>query len=338
MTTPIDPAAVGAVLRMVTAPWISQAIHCAAKLGVADRLADGPRSTDDLARATGAHAPSLGRLLRALASVGVFASDPAGWRLTPLGTALRDVPGSARGFTVMFGDPFHWMPLGYMLASVQTGAPAFDRVFGEPFFDYLTKHPADAAVFDEAMTSISSNEVRALLDAYDFSSCRHVVDVAGGRGHVLAAILARTPQLRGTLVDLPHAIAGARAALAGSPVVDRISFVEGDFFSAIPAGGDAYFLKHIVHDWDDERAITILKNIRKVIPQDGRLLVAEGIVPPGDAPAFAKVLDLEMLLVTAQGRERTHDEYRAVFASAGFELSRVVPTAAEIAMIEGRPA
>jgi ubiquinone/menaquinone biosynthesis C-methylase UbiE len=188
------------------------------------------------------------------------------------------------------------------------------------------------------MTSISGNDVHDLLNVYDFSVFRHVADVAGGRGHTLAAILDRYPRLTGTLLDVPHAIAGARTALAGSRVADRITCIEGDFFAAIPAGGDAYLLKHVVRDWDDARAVEILKNVRKVVPPDGRLLVAESPVPPGDEPGFAKLLDLEMLLFTEQGRERTPDEYRSLFAHAGFELTDVTPTAGSIAMIEGRPA
>jgi SAM-dependent methyltransferase len=339
MKAAVDPQALATVLQMATAPWIAQAIYCAAKLGLADHLVAGPRPVEELARATGTHAPSLARLLRALASVGLFASDPGGWRVTPLGEALRaDVPGSARGYSIMLGSPFHRAAWTDILESVRTGKSAFDRVHGVPLFDHLARTPADAAIFDEGMTSVSGTEIRALLEAYDFSGFTHVVDVAGGRGHVLAAILERNPPIAGTLFDLPYAIAGARKALAGSPVADRVAFVEGDFFGTIPAGGDAYFLKHIVHDWDDPEALRILANVRKVVPPDGRLLVAECVVPPGDGPAFAKLLDLEMLVLTVQGRERTADEYRALFARAGFELTRIVATAGEIGMVEGRPA
>jgi SAM-dependent methyltransferase len=335
----LDPQAIATVLQMATAPWIGQAIYCAAKLNLADHLATGSRSTEDLARATGTHAPSLSRLLRALAGVGLFASDPAGWRATALGAALRaDVPGGPRGYAIMLGSPFHRAAWTDMLESVRTGASAFERVHGVPAFEHFARTPDDAAIFDEAMTSISGSEIPALLEAYDFSGFTHVVDVAGGRGHVLAAILERNPRLTGTLFDLPYAIAGARKALAGSSVMDRITFVGGDFFGAIPPGGDAYVLKHIVHDWDDPESLRILANIRKVVPPHGRLLVAECVVPPGDGPSLAKLLDLEMLVLTAQGRERTDDEYRALFARAGFELTRVVPTAGEIAMVEGRPA
>jgi ubiquinone/menaquinone biosynthesis C-methylase UbiE len=339
MNPTVDPQAIATVLQMAAAPWIAQAIYCVAKLGLADHLKAGPRPVEELARETGTHAPSLGRLLRALASVGLFATDPKGWRVTPLGEALRaDVPGSARGYAIMLGSPFHRAAWTDILESVRTGKSAFDRVHGVPAFEYLARTPADAAIFDEAMTSISGNEIRALLEAYDFSGFTHVVDVAGGRGHVLAAILERNSKILGTLFDLPHAIAGARKALAGSPVAGRVSFVEGDFFGAIPAGGDAYFLKHIIHDWDDPECLKILANVRKVVPPHGRLLVAECVVPPGDGPSFAKLLDLEMLVLTAQGRERTGEEYRDLFARAGFELTRIVPTAGDVAMVEARPA
>jgi len=328
------------VLQMVTAPWVSQAIYVAAKLGIGDLLAAGPRAIGDLARTTGTHEASLYRLLRALVSVGIFARrGEHEFALTPLGDALRaDHPRSARAFTLFFGSPVHWAVNGDLLRSVETGGTAFDRVFGMPFFDYLTSHPESAATFDAAMTGISAPHVHAILAAYDFSSFTHLVDVAGGRGHVLAAVLRAHPKLRGTLFDVAYSIEGAREQLAAaSDLAGRVELVEGDFFASVPAGADAYFLKNIIHDWDDERSTVILRNCRRAIAPSGKLLVAEFVLADDDEPSFGKLLDLEMLLFAPQGRERTQAEYRRLLAGAGFELGRVISTATGIGLIEARP-
>jgi hypothetical protein len=314
--------------------WITQALSVAAELGVADVLAAGPCATHDLAARTGAHAGSLGRLMRALASVGVFAEDAAGrWMLSPLADLLRsDVPGSQRAFATMMGAEFDaaW---GELLHSVRTGEPGFERRFGRPFFRHMEENPARHAIYDLAMTGVHGRESGPVLEAYDFGAFRHVVDVGGGNGLNLAAILARHPALRGTLFDLPSVADRARTSLAASPVAPRLRIEGGDFFAAVPAGGDAYVLRHIVHDWQDAEAATILRRCREAMAPGGRVLVVEMVVPPANEPGFGKWLDLMMLLVG--GRERTRDEYERLFAAAGLRLARVVPTSCDVSVLEG---
>lgn len=320
--------------RMLTGYWVAQALYAAAKLGLADLIAGSPRSAADLAAATGTDAPSLYRLLRALASVGVFAEDEQQrFGLTPLAECLRDIPGSQRDLALMNGEE-HYQAWGELLYSVQTGKPAFDKLFGAPVFDYLSQHPDKARIFDGAMVGVHGRETAAMLDAYDFSALGTVADVGGGNGSLLTAALQRYPSLRGMLCDLPGVSERARANLEAAGLSGRCRTVGLNFFESVPAGADAYLLRHILHDWDDDRATLILRNIHRALGTGGRLLVVESVIPPGNAPSFGKLLDLTMLVIPG-GKERTEEEYRVLFAAAGFRLNRIVPTAAEVSVIEG---
>lgn len=328
------------MLHMATGCWVSQAIHIAAKLGIADLLQDGGKSCDALAVATQTHAGALYRLLRALASLGVFAEiSDRHFQLTPLAECLRtNVPGSLRGFAIMLGGEEHWRAWGDVLYSVRTGQPAFDHVFGAPQFEYFAEHAEAGRVFNEGMTSRSGQENDAIIAAYDFSSLGTVIDVGGGQGTLLTTILRATANTRGVLFDLPHVIASARTTIEQAGELTRCEFREGDFFDSVLSGGDAYMLKKIIHDWDDDRALSILQNCRRAITSAGRLLLMEPIIPPGNGPSFNKLLDLLMLVWTGGGKERTEAEHRTLLASAGFRLTRVMPTVSPVSIIEAVPA
>jgi ubiquinone/menaquinone biosynthesis C-methylase UbiE len=327
-----------ALRRMILGYRLSQALCVAAELGIADLLKDRPRSIDHLAQATGAHPPSLYRLLRLLASEGVFVEQEQGqFGLTPLAVPLqRDAPVTLRARAIFDGAEGNWRAWGQLLHGVMTGEPAFDHTFDMRFFDYLRQHPTAGANFDTLMAEQTLPWARAIVEAYDFSSIGTLVDVGGGYGTLLVAILTAHPRLRGVLYDLPHVIAGARPRLTAAAVTDRCDAIAGDFFAAVPDGGDSYLLKHILHDWDDERCLAILTNCRRVMTSEGRLLVVEVIIPPNNAPDYGKYLDLNMLVLYT-GRERTEAEYRQLFEATGFALARVVATPSEVSVIEGRP-
>ncbi|HEV7281004.1 MAG TPA: methyltransferase [Pirellulaceae bacterium] len=322
--------------RMLTGYWVSQTLYAAAKLGIADLLVDGPRSADDLAAATNMHAPSLYRLLRAAASVGVFAEDgERRFSLTPLAECLRsDAPQSQRGLAIMNGEE-HYRAWGELLYSVQTGKPSFDHLYGMPIFEFLSKNPEPAAVFDEAMVGVHGRETAAMLEAYDFSGIGTLADIGGGNGSLLSSVLQKVPAMRGLLFDLEGVTARAKERLRAAGLADRCEVASGSFFQSVPSGADAYLMRHIIHDWDDERAATILKNVHRAMKPESRLLLVEMIIPPGNDPSFGKLLDLTMLILPG-GKERTEAEYRRLFAACGFELTRIVPTDSEISVIEGR--
>jgi hypothetical protein len=319
--------------RLLTGYWISQAIYVAAKLGVGDLLKDGPRSSDDLASATQTHPRSLYRLLRGLATVGVFAEhDGHSFSLTPLGECLRSVLGSQRALALMIGEE-HYHAFAELLYSVQTGKTAFDKVYGLPVFDFLTKHPEKAKIFDEAMVGVHGRETAAMLDAYDFSEIGVLADIGGGNGSVLTSVLKNYPQMKGMLFDLPGVAERAKTNIQATGLADRCQVVGGSFFESVPKGADAYMMRHIIHDWDDEKSVIILKNIHKAMAKDGRLLVVESVI--GNESSFGKLLDLAMLVIPG-GAERTEEEYRRLYERAGFRLTRIVATKAEVSVIEGR--
>lgn len=321
--------------RMIIGYWLSQAIYAAAKFGIADLLQSGPIPVDELAEKTSTNPDALYRLLRALASVGVFAEGPPRqFSLTPLAEPLQsNVPGSKRALALMAGDEqFHaWTEIVY---SIQTGKKAFDKVFGQPIFDYLGEHRDKAQIFDAAMVGIHGRESGAVQKAYDFSGIRTIVDIGGGNGSQLIELLVANPHMRGILFDLPHVIERAKAPIAAAGLASRCELVAGSFFESVPAGADAYFMRHIIHDWEDEKSLTILRNCHRAMPQNGRLLLVESVIPSGNEPFGGKFLDLVMLLIPG-GKERTEDEYRILFQQAGFELTRIVPTNAEVSVIEG---
>jgi O-methyltransferase domain/Dimerisation domain len=314
-----------------------QAISTAAKLGIADLLADQPKAAEDLAQATKTDAAALRRLLRTLTSLTIFAEDADGRFLnTPLSDTLRrDHPESVRALAILWGAPFFWRPWGELCAAVTTGRPAFDRVFEESFFDYLAHHAEDASVFNAAMTAVSSVDLSAALEAYDFSRFGRLVDVGGGHGALLHGILLANPHLQGVLYDLPAVIAGA-AELRTGAIAHRCEVLGGNFFEEIPAGADAYILKRILHDWNDETALKILTNCRRAISREGTLLIIEWVLKPPNEPDLGKFTDLNMLVLLG-GQERTEFDFRTLLREAGFSLMRVIPTAGPHSIVECKP-
>ncbi len=316
----------------------TQAIYVAAKLGLADLLVDGPKSTETLAAETGVQGFPLYRVLRALASKGIFRETADGtFALTPLAEPLRsDVEGSKRAMAIMMGEE-HYRAWGELLHSVRTGETAFDHIYGKPFFDYLADHPEKAANFDAAMVDVHGRETDAILDAYDLSDVTTLADVGGGNGSVLRAALVRDPHMQGLLFDLPSVVARAQRDIERDGLANRCRLVGGDFFEAVPEGADAYLLRHIIHDWPDDKSVEILRTVRRAIPPHGRLLILESVLPPGNEPFFGKMLDLTMMVIPG-GRERTAEEYRSLLDAAGFRLNRIVPSRSEISVVEGVPA
>jgi hypothetical protein len=340
MVLPQETAPQSRLRDLVLGFLTPRAIHAAAHLNVAELLADGAQDVGFLAAATRTHAPTLYRVMRALAGAGVFVEEDAGrFRNSPLSHLLRPhVAGSLRAWALMCGSEASWDSCRELLHSLRTGGPAFDRVHGMNYFEYLSAHPQAAEIFDEAMVSASSMVSELIVAAYDFSPIRTLVDVAGGYGATLCAILKENPGLRGTLFDMPHVIRGARDRIARLGLAGRCSLAGGDFFEAIPAGADAYFMKHILHDWGDQSCTRILGNCRAAMAAGGRVLVCEKEILPGNTPCYGKVSDLQMLMLTPGGRERTQLEYRKLFDDAGLALRRVVPTGSPWIILEGMAA
>jgi hypothetical protein len=326
-TPPGPPPPEMLLMQMVFGKAVTQALSVAARFKIADQLVSGPKTAAELAALTGLHAGHLYRVMRALAGLGVFAGDEQGkFSLTPMGNLLRsDIPGSARPIATYVCDPWSWKPWGDLAGAVKTGQPVFDRMFGEGVFDYFAKHPDEAATFNEGMTGFSQQAAAAVLKAYDFSKFGTIVDVGGGHGALLLAILKANPSVKGVVFDAPQVAAGATEAIKTAGMSDRCRAEGGDFFKAVTAGGDAIVMKNIIHDWNDAKAATILKACRAAIKPSGKLLLVELVVPPGFAPHMSHVLDLEMMVI-CDGKERTEVEYRDLLAGAGFKLTRVVPT------------
>ncbi|MBD2504546.1 methyltransferase [Anabaena azotica] len=323
-------------MQMATSNWLCQSLYAAAKLGIADLLIDGEKNYEELAQATGTHARSLYRLLRFLASLGVFAETQTGnFTLTPLANYLRsDIPDSLRAMAIMNGEE-QYRAWGEIIYSLQTGKNAFEHLYGTNVFDYYNQNLEPARIFDQAMTSYSVVQNLGVVQDYDFSGIKTLVDVGGGNGKLLTDILAANPKMKGILFDQPSVIARAFSLIESAGVQDRCQLLTGSFFESVPSGGDAYILKMIIHDWDDERAIAILKNCHKAMPENGKLLIIEQVVPPGNQPSFAKLLDLHMLIMCQGGHERTETEYRHLIEKAGFQLKRIVPTQSGVSVIEG---
>jgi predicted transcriptional regulator/cyclopropane fatty-acyl-phospholipid synthase-like methyltransferase len=324
-------------MNLTAGKWVSQAIAVAAELGIADLLKEGSKTAAQIARLANASDDAVYRLLRALGSVGLFAeTGNRRFRLTPLGKHLRSDSSQALGAYARFvGHESTWRPWGELGHSVRTGEPAFDRVFAMPIFEYFAKMPEAAAVFDAAMTSISTWEAKAVVAAYDFSGIRTLVDVAGGHGLMIMTILRANRKMRGVLFDLPHVTAGATKRLRSQGVAKRCQIISGDFFTSVPEGGDAYIMKHILHDWDDKRAIQILRNCHSAMRRGGKVLIVDAVIPSGNATHFGKLLDLEMLALTPRGRERTQAEFRELLRRSGFKLRRVIPTETHLSLVEG---
>lgn len=328
------------ILQMLTGEWITQAVSVAATLGIADLLANGPKDVGDLAAAASAHADSLYRLLRALASVGIFAETEDGrFALTSLAECLRsDASNSMRNLARMWGMPFFWRPWGELLHCVKTSETGMKRALGatEPFA-YLSEHSDEAKVFNGAMTDLSRNTGPAIAEAYDFGKFRKIVDAGGGHGMLLTCILRRYPGPRGIVFDLPKVVNGALPTIEAANLTDRCETVAGDLFESVPAGADAYIMRAIIHAFDKERAQAILKNVRRAIAPNGRLLLVDFVVPSGNGPSLSKLGDLHML-VMAGGRERTPNEFEDLLGAAGFKLSGIHPTKSAQSIVEGVPA
>ena len=312
----------------------ARALQVAAQLRVADQLKDGPKDISDLAAATGTHALSLHRLLRALASLGVFAEVQDGiFTHTPLSRLLQtDVPGSLHSIAMLQGEPSQWAAWGDLEFSVRTGLPAFDHVHGEDFWTYLATHPATARIFNEAMVAFTAMAVPAIL-AYDFTPISTLVDVGGGYGALLIKILTANTHLRGILIDHPAVVEEAQKRITEAGLAPRCELVSGDFFENMPAGADAYLLKQILHTWDDRRSTEILQKCRQAMSPTGKVLVLEQVRLPGRAVPTTLLQDLQMLVVFS-GHERTEQEFGALFAAAGLRLSRIITSPTPYSIVE----
>ncbi len=331
----VDLSQQTAMLRLISGFWLSRALSVVVKLGIADLLKEGPRSIEELARATKTHAPSLYRVLRALAGEGVFTEDKKGrFSATPLASTLQTgVSGSLRAFVLEQLDEEHYEAWGDLMHSVKTGETAFDHHFSMDLWRYRALHPEDAKTFDEAMANMTEAALGPILDAYDFSPFPTVVDVGGGDGSLLAAILNKHQEVKGVLFDLPRVAPKAQRRIETTGLVARCEVVSGDFFESVPSGGAVYILKAVIHDWDDERAAAILRNCLRVMAENGRLILIEAVIPSDNSPFFHKFMDLNMMVMTG-GLERTGDEYRALLKSAGLRLTRIIPTSSELSVIE----
>jgi predicted O-methyltransferase YrrM len=331
------PADVGHVLSLIGGYQISQAVYTAASLKLADAIAAGANTTEQLAEHAGAVPDRLHRLLRTLASVGVFTqTGERTWALTAAGQTLRsDAPGSLHGLAVMWNEE-HYDAFRGLIDAVRRPQPAFDQRFGTDWWSYLGEHPDSAAKFYAAMGSIGKKVHAAALQAAELGDARHLVDVGGGAGGLTAGFLARYPQLRATLLEQPHALPAAEQLLAQAGVADRVTLAAGDFFESVPSGGDVYLLSMILHDWADHEAIELLRVVRRAMPAESRLLIVEAVLPAGDTPHFGKLLDLTMMAMLS-GRERTEQEFDLLLAGAGFALERVVQTPSPSSLVEARP-
>ena len=321
--------------QMIMGGLMQKSIWVAAKLGIADLIAEKPRAAEELAAATDAHAPSLYRVLRFLAMAGVFAENSDGeFELTPIAELLRsDTPNSMRDYAIMMGEDWIWQAYGELMHTIKTGEIAHDKVQGMSSFEYYAQNEEVGKIFNRAMTNLSLLSAPAIVEAYDFSDINKLVDIAGGHGLLLAAILKANPHLQGVLFDLPFVIEGAGELLESEGVAARTEKVSGDFFESVPAGADAYLMKHIIHDWNDEQSVKILQNIRRAMNDDGKVLLAEMVVPEGNEPSPAKGLDLVMLTIEG-GKERTEKEYQELLEAAGLRLTRVIPTRSPFSIIE----
>ncbi|MBD2309005.1 methyltransferase [Chroococcidiopsis sp. FACHB-1243] len=323
------------VIEWVHAYWISRCVYVVAKLGIADLLKDKPQHCDTLAALTNTHSDSLYRILRSLAGVGIFAeTQPRCFKLTPLADCLKsNAPDSVRAMAILRGAEHYHQAWGDLMYSLQTGESAFERLYGIDLFQYNDRNPNQGEIFDRAMAE--SEETNPLvLAAYDFSSIGKLVDIGGGKGSLLTTILQAYPSMTGVLFDRPDVIDRAKNSPKTANVSDRCQFVGGDFFQSVPKG-DAYILKHIIQDWDDERAIAILQRCHQAMNPQGRLLVIDFVIPAGNEFCSSKFIDVNMLVMCPGGRIRTEAEFRELFKSAGFKLTQIISTESEVNIIEG---
>jgi hypothetical protein len=336
MTTSIQtPQPVTFLTELAFGMKMTQALYVVAKLGIADLLTSGPQHVRQLATSTESSERSLYRVLRSLAAVGIFReTEPKVFELTPYADALRsDGPNSFRNGAIFMGEEWVWKVMGQMLYSVQTGNSAWAQVHGSDAFDYLAANPDHLEIFNRAMTDMSASAAPAIVEAYDFSPFKTIVDIAGGHGYLLSQVLQANVDLRGVLFDVEPVVSGAGAILEREGVTDRVRTVAGNFFESVPSGADAYMMKHIIHDWNDEQSIKILRNIAAVMSAHAKLLIIEMVVPEGNEPHFSKLMDLSMLVLPG-GVERTEAEYHTLLADAGLRLDRIIPTQIPLSILE----
>ena len=327
------------LIQMGVAIWQARAVYAAAELGLADLLSDGPRTTDELAAATQTHPPSLYRLLRGLASIGVLTEvEPSRFSATALGEALRnDAPGAARATILTIAGAWQWKAWDQFLHALRTGESGLRAAFGSDLFEYLTEHPEHGAHFNQAMVGMHGAVAPAVVAAYDFSRFERVIDVGGGTGALISSVLRANPPLSGALFDLPETVDQARRRISELRLADRCTIVGGDFFECVPAGYDAQILSHVLHDWTDEQAILILGNCRRSIACNGRLLIVEAVLPEGDEPHHGKLMDLLMLTVTG-GIERSEGQFQRLLEAAEFKICEIFETSTHQSVIEAMPA
>ena len=323
------------MLQIISGFWVARCVYVLAKLGIADLIKGEPKTTEELATATGTHGPSLFRVLRALAAVGVITQDvDKRFGSTPLSETLcTGVPGSIRAFAMTELGEEHYPAWGELLYSVRTGGIAFDKAFGEPVWGFFSRNPENAQIFNDAMTAMTAAANEAIHAVYEFTGINTIVDVGGGHGGLITGILKKNPAMRGILFDAPEVIEGAKPKVTESEVSDRCQLASGDFFKSVPEG-DAIVMKWIIHDWNDEQSATIMQNCHRALPENGKLILVEAVVPETSEPHFSKFIDLNMLVMTG-GRERTESEFRALYEAAGFKLLRAVPTESPFSVIEG---
>jgi SAM-dependent methyltransferase len=334
-----QPSPQAALLQLIGGAWLTQALSVSARFGFAELLASGPMDVEELASRAGTAPRSTARLLRALASVGVFREEaPGRFDLTPMAQLLRrDYPGSLHHWALMQGEPWHWEAWGALEQSVRNERTAFESTQGRPLFDYLAQEPEAGNCFDSAMAELSALSIRAIVKSYDFSAFRRVVDVGGGTGALLQQLLESYPEMRGVLFDREATLLKARQRMKAANLEERVEYRSGSFFETIPAAGEAYLLKHILHDWNDEAAGRLLRTLRSQLAPGARLLIIEYVLPTGNTFSHGKMLDLEMM-VTCGGQERTEVELRRLLANNHLRLERVIPTPSGLSIIEALPA
>ena len=330
----LPPPAV--MMNLIAGKFVTHLVAAAAHMGIADRLKDETKSADEIAKGAGTDADATYRVMRALAMVGVLVEhEGKRFSLTPVGACLRtDVPGSLSGMAKFMGEGFHSAAWAETMHSVRTGKSGFVKAHGASLFEWATKHREQAEVFNRAMTSFSEATAPLVVKTWDFSKAKRIADVGGGHGYLLSTILRANANAQGVLYELPQVAEGAKSAIASAGLASRCEVVAGDFFEGAPHGCDVYVLKHIIHDWSDEASVKILSNVAKAMAPGGTVLLVEQVLTPPGVPHFAKLLDIEMLVMTDGGRERTEAEYAALFARAGLKLVRVVPMPSPVAVIE----
>jgi hypothetical protein len=335
---PQTPPAHTGILQLMNGAYVAGAVSCLAQLGIPDLIEAASKSAEELARQIGANPQALYRLMRATASVGVLSEGPDGkFSQTPMSKVLRrDATPSLRAFATMTGREWHGRGWSHLEHCVRTGKQALDQIYGTHVFEFLKQHPEEGQIFNDAMTELSMIDGPAVAEAYNFEGIRSIVDVGGGHGLLLATILEKNPHLKGTLYEVPHVVEGAKDGPL-KPLMERCILASGDMFTSVPAGADAYIMKHIIHDWPDDLCLRILKACRKGVNSGGKLLVVDSVILPGNEFSPGKFLDLQMLIFPG-GCERTEKQFRDLFAAAGWQLSRIIPTVASDSIVEAVPA